>query len=350
MKWRLIKPNKSNPIYRLQRSSDGKHWKESSNEQVDVLNKALGVLSASAAKQRALDILTQLRQTEEIKKPFISPGNRQLVEQFLKTTYPDTRIKRISDESMRTLKYDLECMLTLMAEMPIEAERVRLQNFIDSSLSHHKSRHIKTTSCLNRVRAMLGLPAIKHLVTEEGDIAYLSEEEVKELIRRAPEPHKTLIAVAFHTGARKGEIFALGPEHLGKGYIRVEWQIKKLKGSGLKRALPKGRKKRKAFLLPGGEEWLKRWWAIKDGVSRDIKVSGVCQRLAGVRFHDLRHSYVVHLITKGASLGWVAQSIGDTIKVCERNYASHVLQDDSITLLNNLMRHNQEEKSNVQIN
>jgi integrase len=338
MKWRIIRPNKTNLTYRLQRSVDGKTWKESPNEQVSALNQLLSTLSSSAAEQRAKDILVQLRAQDAVDKPFVSPGNRQLVNSFLKTTYPDTRIKRISEESLRTLKYDLECMLTLLGDTPIEADPVRLQNYVDRLLSDQKSRHIKTTSCLNRIRATLGLPAIKHLVTEQEDIAYLSEDEVMELLRRAPEPFKTLIGVAFYTGMRKGEIFATGPEYLGKGYLRVEWQIKKLKGGGLKRTLPKGRKKRKAFIVPGGEEWLQRWFEMRDKVSRDIKVSEVCRSLAGVRFHDLRHSYVVHLITKGASLGWVAQSIGDTIKVCERNYASHVLQDDSITLLNNLLR------------
>lgn len=337
MKWRIIRPNKTNLTYRLQCSVDGKSWRKSANEQVTALNQLLGTLSGSAAEQRARDILAQLRAAGTVDKPYISAGNRQLVDTFLKNTYPDTRIKRISPESLRTLKYDLECMLGLLGNVPIEADRVRLQNHIDNLLSEQKSRHIKTTSCLNRIRATLGLPAIKHLVAEQEDIAYLSEYEVKELIEKAREPFKTLIGVAFYTGMRKGEIFATGPEYLGKRVLRVEWQIKLIAGGGTKRALPKGRKKRKAFIIPGGEHWLHRWFEMKDTVNRDIKVSSVCRSLAGVRFHDLRHSYVVHLITHGASLGWVAQSIGDTIKVCERNYASHVLQDDSITLLSNLL-------------
>jgi site-specific recombinase XerD len=40
-----------------------------------------------------------------------------------------------------------------------------------------------------------------------------------------------------------------------------------------------------------------------------------------LKFHDLRHSYAIHLLAIGMTMEDVARSIGDTIEVCEEFYA-----------------------------
>ncbi len=71
---------------------------------------------------------------------------------------------------------------------------------------------------------------------------------------------------------------------------------------------------------------------LKSKTPRGVGLSVMCQAKAGIRFHDLRYSYAVYMISKGATIDWVAKSRGHNRETCERYYCSHVLDSDSTAL------------------
>ena len=55
------------------------------------------------------------------------------------------------------------------------------------------------------------------------------------------------------------------------------------------------------------------------------------------KWHDLRHSYAIFLLTKGVPIQLVAQSMGNSVSVCEKHYAGFVLTDVGISAINNIL-------------
>jgi hypothetical protein len=199
--FRLQPPSGRSQKFRIQQNT-GDGWRAVEPNPLATINELLanGTLTDSQAKQRCRDILLQYRANakDQSTMPILSPGNHQIVANFLAITYPaKVKIKRISEDSLRTLKYDMAHMLNTLGEIPIEGDNTRLQNHIDKELRDNPSRHIKTITCLNRIRASMQLQTLRYLPLNKEDIVYLSEEETERLIEQAPEPYKTLIGVAF---------------------------------------------------------------------------------------------------------------------------------------------------------
>lgn len=55
------------------------------------------------------------------------------------------------------------------------------------------------------------------------------------------------------------------------------------------------------------------------------------------KWHDLRHSYAVLLIGRGATITLVAQSMGNSVKVCEEYYSGYVLTSEGIETLSKIV-------------
>jgi integrase len=234
--------------------------------------------------------------------------------------------------------------LKAAGNVPIDGPIEEIQDYLDETLEDDLDKHNTVCGRINRIRKWLKLPLLVPARKERKDVAYLTKAEVEKLIAKLPEPHKTLAAVAFYTGLRRGEIFALEPSSLKRDTIDVHAQLHLVSGD---MRLPKNGKKRKAFIIPGGEIWVKKWLKMKTATRLNPKTEeeenlykpnlGLSQMIrkhsGGKRFHDLRHSYAVYLISKGLSLDWVAQSLGNSRDVCERHYATHILQQDSIDLM-----------------
>lgn len=68
--------------------------------------------------------------------------------------------------------------------------------------------------------------------------------------------------------------------------------------------------------------------AIQNAMTKGIKKSGVKR----IRIHDLRHSYVSLLMSKGANFGVIAALIGDTLEQVVKTYAHHTEEDKMIAI------------------
>lgn len=332
---RCLRPSGAQKSYRFQ-EKDHKtgSWVTLTSEPIQalaVLVKA-GKLNKGDLDARADTILKDLYAERDKGKvvPILIPGNNKILDDFLRDRYPARKLRDMADRSYDTEVRRLQSALLALGNLPVDGDPDKLQKVIDRKYQANQNLHERRTTSINRLRLFLGLTPIMHMRKTIEEIAHLRVNDVEKLIKQITDPaHKALVGVAFYTGMRRGEIYGLEARDVKGDVIHVKRQVL-IDG---KVTLPKHRKTRKAFIIPGGEKYVKDWLEIKDTVSRHTKISSVTQKLAGVRFHDLRHSTAIYLIAKGATLDWVARVLGHSRETCERYYAGHVIDDDSIVLM-----------------
>ena len=57
-------------------------------------------------------------------------------------------------------------------------------------------------------------------------------------------------------------------------------------------------------------------------------------------FHALRHCYAINLLSMGVSMSLVAQSLGNTLSVCQQYYVGFELTNDSIDAIQAIVKKN----------
>lgn len=338
--YRKCKPDGAHKSWRFQEKPVGQKWRTIYRPEYEVLNKLLkqGVLSPHDAEARAEEYLKTLYKERDASDPIhlCLPGNLKIFNEWYAKTFTPRRLKQLATGYPPSEKAGVLKALKVLVNQPVDGDVEALQAWVDEHLEDDPNRHHRTVGKLNRLRKYLKLPLLIPDRKDRKDVAYLTKPEVDKLIAAMPEPYKALVAVAFYTGLRRGEIFALGDNPVHGDVIDVRWQWH-LHDRALR--LPKNRKTRTAYIIPGGEVWVEKWLKMKDQVNPTLDFSKMVRtRTGGKRFHDLRHSYAVYLISQGLSLDWVAQSLGNSRDVCERHYASHILQTDSIELMRTMMK------------
>jgi integrase len=56
-----------------------------------------------------------------------------------------------------------------------------------------------------------------------------------------------------------------------------------------------------------------------------------------IKFHDLRHSYAIHLLNQGVPIGLVAQALGDSVQVTQENYLGFCLTDEGVSMVRTIL-------------
>jgi integrase len=341
--FRKLKPSGAHKSYRFQKQIDGGRWSTVSNDEIKALNKALkdkkNSLSERDIEVRAEAILQNFyrERDKELGVDLILPGNQKIYDDWWKKAYSPAKVKlkKYSASYLPSEKLYFQRALKAAGNVPIDGNDEVLQSHLDDVLEEENDKHHAVVSRINRIRKSLKLPLLIPASKERRDVDYLTKPEIDKLLLKLKEPHRTLAAVAFYTGLRKNEIMAMKDNIWKDDTIEVHWQFhavdKELR-------LPKNKKTRTAFIIPGGELWLENLIKIIDTINPTLAVFAVVKRACGKRFHDLRHSYAVYLIGKGMSLDWVAQSLGNSRDVCERHYATHILQKDSIELMRAMLK------------
>ncbi len=167
--------------------------------------------------------------------------------------------------------------------------------------------------------------------------------------------------IAFYTGMRKGEIFALKWSDITNNVIAVKRSIQQING-GDKQTPPKNKSSIRSLQIPGPlkktlDEHYQRYMKI-DGFSDDWRICGgqKCIRktslekrntryaeLAGIkhiRIHDFRHSHASLLVNSGINIQEVARRLGHTDVNITWNTYSHLYpqeQDKAISILNRIV-------------
>ncbi len=177
-------------------------------------------------------------------------------------------------------------------------------------------------------------PKVKHL--NEKDMLKVAKY-VNQTDSNEDQALEAMIMLAFYSGLRLGELYALTKQSLkGKG-LEVISQIDK---DDIERD-PKWGSARMAFLFPQGTPYFKKWTELKDSIeiSRSLvskRFNRACRKIFSddkskwCKFHDTRHSYAIHLLQHDVSLSLISQSLGNSIVVCQKYYAGFSLTNETI--------------------
>lgn len=267
--------------------------------------------------------------------------NLKLFEQYWKYRYEDSGIERpevAEDEILAAL--DVVGSLSLYS-----ASKEALQKRIDSQTTGNKQRRtVQRVTALLKFAGRHDIRLRKHPKVKNR-VKYVTERDLPRLLRKLPDEPllKALVQVCFHSGLRPGEAYALTEDSLvADDQLRVVEQLhfsnKYLKDT-------KNRVQRIAYLLPGGLEAFRTWVsATPEEMKRMKQLRSELARIIGkacrdafpgeplkhLAFKDLRHCYAIQMVKRGVSLSLVAQSLGNTLSVCQAYYAGYVLTTDSI--------------------
>ncbi len=302
-----------------------------------------GALSYPQAFERSKRLLKALYVIRDQDRAILNvlPGNETLLEKFLLKAYTPQKRVRMGEKSVRSAMSMLKRAIHDLGDLAVDGPSEPLQDLLDQMYKDKPGSHRKRITAINRLRKHLSLSALLHLSDVGEEAIYVSADQFKALQSHIKNDVTRLLAnFLFHTGLRLGEAFAVTPQSLrtqGKSLLVMVTGQMYVKG---KAGATKTRSKRKAFVIPGGEEFVRAWAALPDKAKyRDVEHNKRIKKAAakiGVHkfyLHCLRHSYCVHLIGNGCTIDWVAQCAGHSRAVCERYYSTHSLTDDAITMM-----------------
>lgn len=205
-----------------------------------------------------------------------------------------------------------------------------------------------------------------------SSVRYLNEKEFAQVMKLVKDDNlRTFYELAFHSGCRVGEIFALEERHFRAGVINVENQMirtdeairrrkQELKAKGIAWknwepkasdliTLTKNEQKRKVVPFPEFADAFKKWCALDYETKFKLRHSRLAEPLREVceqKFssdpqkhcvaHDLRHSFAIRLL-QFVNLTYVSMQLGNRIEVCQEFYTGYELHDENITVLKSLM-------------
>ena len=160
--------------------------------------------------------------------------------------------------------------------------------------------------------------------------------------------------VGITTGCRISEIFGLDEWHFDKAKLELMVEQQMNRKSSSIREKTKNRTSRKTLVLQSGVKYLERVLAepiekrlshlgrdrYAEVLRKSIVRSGVRNHHLNpktFRFHDLRHSFAVHMLGLGASIDEISKLLGDTVEVCNRYYLGSELPAASLDRLRKLL-------------
>lgn len=311
------------------------------NERLTAINASLlnGIQDAVACEIQAREVISDLMKIERQRLPRVvhNEENQRLVQSYWDREYSDREVLD-SKAAYNRLVRAAEAVGNLSL---FSASRQELQKAVNAKYKDNRQRDV--VSALNQLLSFCGR-GIELIRREEiiDDVRYLTESEFNTVQKHVEDGLDRLLQrVAYVTGLRQGELFALTPDStLGAQFFSQHQIDRQLQRRQTKRRLAK---KRQIYVLPGGEDAFREWANVPKKLKleyRNRKHAEVLQRACQktfpnheekhIVFHDLRHSYAIYLVSRGVSLTQVAQCLNNSYAVCERYYSGFVLKDETI--------------------
>lgn len=318
-------------------------------EPVDAVNKLLasGVLTVDQARKQIEAVREALYLQRDKHKPqtVFASENLKLVAAYWAAEYEDREL--VDPDSAR---WDLNRAVAACGILSVVgASKSDLQQAVLDHAPGDVNKRRRVIARLNQLLKFAGRAfELKKPKPVRGDIKHLTEAEFERVVAQIKQPDmKLLCRVAFCTGARVGEALGLTERSVRPDHVQITTQL----DSDFKRRETKTRSVRKAAVLEGWEHYVTEWVALGPEVKLRLRklqhatlVKRACRRAFPnledkyCHFHDLRHSYAVHLVSRGVPLTLVAQSLGNSISVCEKYYSGFVLTDESVERIRTIMR------------
>lgn len=166
---------------------------------------------------------------------------------------------------------------------------------------------------------------IKSLPINNKREVFLNVDQVRQIADECTDQAKAAIWAALLTGARRGELFQIRPEHIGKNEIQIPASHTKTLKS---RVVP---------IIPALRPWLKHFplTITVDGVKSAWRRARVRAGMEHVNFHDLRHSCASIMLGLGVDLYTISKILGHSNVQTTQRY-SHMQVEQQRAALNKL--------------
>ena len=304
------------------------------------------LMSVHDAEVKVKLIMKGLQEKENEEKKVGTERNLEIMQQYFAWKYEKKhRINRLHPTSIDGAFNELKRAVIALGDKdldraPIEEIQFQIDEYYGDRIVPHK----KTVMRINSMLRFIERPKRDHL---EGlpstfeEVNAITEEEFLEMLAFIPcEDSRRIVSIAFYTGLRLGEIFAVTKSTVRNSKKGLIILVNRQMRRDFSFSLPKRRKSRQAygFLKVKDElaEWIEKDLTFKKSMrnKRWSKiVADACQKAdlsAKLCFHDLRHSYAVSLLNMGVSMSKVAMSLGNDEGVCKRHYVGYSLNDEGI--------------------
>ncbi len=294
-----------------------------------------GFLPLHEAKKQIKVLVNQLQETEREKnKPSstVFLGNKKLVEKYLDTEYSHRDL--IDPQSIKNDFYRAINILGNNISL-LTSSQTEIQKQVNKELKAQRNKQRRTVNRLNTLLKFANRGfKLQRFKEEFVEPNHVSEKELIDSLDKSDinDSIKLIIKLGFYTGCRFAEIFALKETDIWEGFIQITYQKDRLG----KIRQTKTRKKRKAIISKVAKRVLGEWFSLPIEVKNklyEVRYGAILTNLLGRRFvfHDLRHSYARHLCNNDISLKHVADSLGNSILVCEKYYAGWISEDEVLT-------------------
>ena len=302
---------------------------------VNKLYKAGSITFAQALKM-AEDILAKLKTKQQGPKKVFHSENAKILDNYWQSTYEHK--DQVDKDSMRT---DLNRAVSALGEYSLaSASKQEIQAALKKSLGETPNLQRRACARLDQILKFIGRDFTLDKMREEYlEVRYCTYREMIQITDKIEdEGFKLLCRVAFSTGARLGECFAIEPRDFNGKMLQITTQIDKYD----KRRQTKNRKRRNALVIKKGRpflvEWIKLDRSEKNRLrhlkhARLFKVA-TDKAIPGKElvFHDLRHSYAIHLLERGNGLDSISRFLGNSALVCEKYYLGFVATDMTVEM------------------
>ena len=337
---------RSYAIQRIKYDKEGtRSFTQVDDPRIAAVNKALeDGKSIEQCEQLIQEILASLNAEQKRLSPKIVHNSEN---QALRDAYWEKEYAGRDISAPEVMGWELDRALDAVGELSlVSTSREELQKALARKFSGNKQRKIA-----DRINALLKFAGrtdrLRKDRKERKSIKYVSIEELQKILPKLPsDEYRLLVRLAFGTGMRVGEIFAVTPERVRKDMVLVEEQLdKKLKARDTKT-----RRTRKAYIIPDAVSAFKKWFALPDETRLEFRKENHAEMFREaceaafpknsakhLVVRDLRHSYAIHLVRHGVSITLVAQSLGNSVAVCQEYYAGFALVDESIDTIRNIM-------------
>jgi integrase len=334
------------------REGPGDPWKPLSLDEIDIANQLYrsGACSIDMTMAKLKDIRTRLYKLRA--KPihnYIST-NLQILNKLWETVY--TARKKRNMKRPECSWHDYIAAIDAAGDLPLDTCDLReLEECLDEKLGEKPNIHARRIIWINSILLFLGRDKIAPLRRKHRlGVTYVNESEFLLMVSKVEDVIVAgIMRIAFYTGLRLGEIFALESRHVREDRLIVESQMcDKYRGYSV--TSTKTDASRDALLPPIVREQVLQWVGLPKAEKlkvRDIQFSKVVGRLCEtlwpgdvekqLNFHALRHSNAIWLLQKGATIHEVAQHLGNRVEITERYYAGFVLRKESLERLKGLL-------------
>lgn len=321
-------PTSGRAAFKIERREGGSS-KTVEHPILDTINTNLkaGKIDRDTALKNVLDLREQLYLAAGAVRGVVhNDENRKLLERYWKAEYQHRELV-----DPQTARYELDRAVEALGMLSIySATQEQIQAAADAHKGNKQRRIVAKLEILLRYAGRADV-RLRKSKKEKKRVKTLTESDFRQILPHLPGAFQILHRVAYYTGARIGECFAMTEADFNedKLELRIVGQIDK---KGAERGT-KNRHDRVALVFPEGVSALKAWFAAKVEITPEQRkqmaryTRAACEAVfkdtsKHLVFHDTRHCYARLCRERGLTTEDVADLIGDSLLVAKEHYTN----------------------------